>query len=79
MPPESWWGKLLSLSLGAGIPTWGQKFNGPFPAALAGAAFVDLEGFGELELHGKAGVEACHGFLEDHGDVLARDFPALLF
>ena len=38
---------------------------------------MQAQHFFDLETHGVAGIERGHRVLEDHGHVLADDFPAL--
>ena len=54
-----------------------QQLDGA-PAALgAAAALMHAQRLHDLEADGEAGVQARHRLLEDHGDVLADDPPAL--
>ena len=52
-----------------------EKFDRPFTALLPGSADVGLECLVDLEPDGEAGIEAAHGFLENHRHVLAGHAP----
>ncbi|MCY1368266.1 hypothetical protein D9M69_552360 [compost metagenome] len=55
-----------------------QQLQGALAGGLALEAHVLVQHFLDLEAHGVAGVEGGHRVLEDHGQVLAHDVPALL-
>ena len=55
-----------------------QDFSDPLLCLPPAAFLVSLHRLGNLIPHRNDRVQACHGVLEDHGDVLAADLAQLL-
>ncbi|MNE40828.1 hypothetical protein D3C80_1348700 [compost metagenome] len=68
----------VQAAFGAGDFHLLEQFQGTLAGGFATQAEVLAQHFFDLEAHGVAGVEGGHRVLEDHGQVLAHDVPALL-
>ena len=55
-----------------------DRFKGLFPGCLALEMLVQLHGFHDLVADGLQGVQAGHGVLHDHGDLMAPDLQPVL-
>ena len=67
--PLSWFGDAYET----------KHFSGFCPGGLAFDILMQLDGFDNLFANGINRVEAGHGLLENHGDVVAADFSHLTF
>ena len=71
-------GILRKAHLGVSNAHIPQVFKGLFPGGLALEMLVQLHGFHDLVADGLQGVQAGHGVLHDHGDLMAPDLQPVL-
>ena len=75
-PPENWCGYLCIEASGSGMPT--RRISARARASASGAGHaVDAHHLAELPADGVDRVQVAERVLEDHGDALAVDLPAL--
>lgn len=69
----------LDALFGLGDADFFEGCDGSVKRFFSFHSLVDFEGFGELSGNFEVGIQAGHGVLEDHGDLLSPDLSQFLF
>ena len=71
MPPGKFVGIALQALGSVGDADQMEQFGGGLQGLALGQSAVQTDGLGHLLAHGKDRVERGHGFLKDHGNLVA--------